>query len=387
MGKIFVTTEELTAVADEIRAKGGTSAPLEWPAGYIAAVENISGGTDRGVPYLAFWCDGAFAFRTQGGGLAWDGRMEYSTDLVTWETWDGTAISSAVCGTRHLIALRGIGNTMVGYGTAGMAFLALTTTPAGMIDCEGDVDNLLDYQVTQAGGYPARQSYWAYCLFMNWAKLRTAPDLGSVVLSKNCYVGMFQGCTRLTTAPALPATTLAESCYTSMFSGCTSLTTAPELPATGLADYCYFRMFYNCTSLTTAPTLPATTLANNCYSNMFYGCTSLTTAPALPAMTIAGYCYANMFYGCTSLTDVPALPATTLEKNCYAYMFYNCRRLSVSTAQDESHPYAWRIPTAGTGVSAQGWSQNMLANTAGPFIGSPAIDTTYYTTNPPVTAA
>lgn len=35
---------DLTAVADAIREKGGTSAALSWPQGYVAAIGAISGG-------------------------------------------------------------------------------------------------------------------------------------------------------------------------------------------------------------------------------------------------------------------------------------------------------------------------------------------------------
>lgn len=36
----------LTAIADAIRAKGGTSAALTYPDGFIDAIENISGGVE-----------------------------------------------------------------------------------------------------------------------------------------------------------------------------------------------------------------------------------------------------------------------------------------------------------------------------------------------------
>ena len=35
------TSTELTAVADAIRAKGGTSAALEWPSGYVQAIAGL----------------------------------------------------------------------------------------------------------------------------------------------------------------------------------------------------------------------------------------------------------------------------------------------------------------------------------------------------------
>ena len=149
-------------------------------------------------------------------------------------------------------------------------------------------------------------------------------------LVRECYNGMFHGCTALITSPELPATILAPGCYSSMFASCISLTTAPVLPATTLTQYCYQGMFQNCISLTNAPELPATTLADSCYMAMFYHCTSLTTAPnILPATTLAGACYQEMFSGCILLTKAPELPAITLEEGgCYNYMFGNCSRLN-----------------------------------------------------------
>lgn len=47
MAEYLVQGESITAVADAIREKGGTTAPLSFPAGMAAAVRNIqSGGGD-----------------------------------------------------------------------------------------------------------------------------------------------------------------------------------------------------------------------------------------------------------------------------------------------------------------------------------------------------
>lgn len=47
MAEFLVQGESLTAVADAIREKGGTTAPLSFPAGMAKAVRNIqSGGGD-----------------------------------------------------------------------------------------------------------------------------------------------------------------------------------------------------------------------------------------------------------------------------------------------------------------------------------------------------
>lgn len=46
MAEFLVQGESITAVADAIREKGGTTAPLSFPAGMAAAVRNIQSGAD-----------------------------------------------------------------------------------------------------------------------------------------------------------------------------------------------------------------------------------------------------------------------------------------------------------------------------------------------------
>ena len=193
------------------------------------------------IPCLSFIGNEDFTLKTANTSKNWGGTLEYSTDLSTWNTWDGTEISSA----GSSLYLRGTGNTKITGDSDSYRFV-FTGTDALKIVCEGNIENLLDYETVSAGGHPIMADY--------------------------CYNSMFSGCTSLTTAPELPATTLTAGCYGGMFSGCTSLTTAPALPATTLAILCYNSMFYSCTSLTTAPALPATTLADYCYFGMFYSC-------------------------------------------------------------------------------------------------------------------
>ena len=298
-------------------------------------------------PYLSFIGNEDFTLKTNNTIKTWDGTLEYSTDISTWNTWDGTEISSA----DSKLYLRGTGNTKITGNSANYRFV-FNGTSALKIACRGNIENLLDYETVSAGGHPTMANY--------------------------CYYFMFNGCTSLTSAPALPATTLAEYCYSSMFYGCTSLTTAPELPATTLYNNCYSSMFYGCTSLTTAPELPAITLANSCYNAMFRGCTALTTAPELPATMLAENCYKYMFQGCTSLTTAPALPATTLANYCYQNMFNGCTKIKLSTAQTGEYQTAYRIPKSGTGTTATYALSNMFTNTGGTFTGTPKINTTYY---------
>ena len=173
-----------------------------------------------------------------------------------------------------------------------------TGTDSLKIACEGNIENLLDYETVSSGGHPTMADY--------------------------CYRGMFYGCTSLTSAPTLPATTLADYCYEGMFKDCTALTTAPELPATTLTQSCYYDMFYGCTSLTSAPELPATTLAPSCYYEMFYGCTKIKlsttqtgeyqTAYRIPKSgtgTTASSALSNMFRNTGgSFTRTPSINTT-----------------------------------------------------------------------------
>ena len=301
-------------------------------------------------PYLSFIGNEDFTLRTYKSSKNWDGTLEYSTDKTTWNTWNGTGISSV----NSKLYLRGTGNTRITGNSSNYRFV-FTGTDALRISCEGNIENLLDYETVSAGGHPT--------------------------MAENCYNSMFYGCTSLTTSPELPATTLASGCYNAMFGDCTALTTAPALPATTLANYCYSYMFYGCAALTTAPALPATTLVANCYENMFFGCAALTTAPALPATTLADYCYSTMFGDCTALTTAPALPATTLVANCYGGMFWGCTSIKLSTTRTGEYQTAYRIPKSGTGTTATDALMDMFADTGGTFTGIPEINTTYYTSN------
>ena len=170
------------------------------------------------LPYLSFIGNEDFTLKTYNTAKNWDGTLEYSTDTSTWNTWNGTEISSA----GHNLYLRGTGNTRITGNSANYRFI-FTGTSALKIVCEGNIENLLDYETVNAGDHPT--------------------------MGNDCYSYMFWSCTALTTAPELPATTLATYCYSYMFCGCTSLTTAPSLPATTLGEGCYENMFRSCINI------------------------------------------------------------------------------------------------------------------------------------------
>ena len=189
---------------------------------------------------LEFVSDNSFTMNTT---KLWDGTLTYNNGNG-WTIWDGSQISSGNISGRQRIYFRGSNNTYI-MGTNGSGSNGWKIT-GSTVECNGNIECLLDYQKVAAGEHP---------------------EMGS-------------------------------RCYIYMFYGCSSLTTAPELPATTLAQYCYSNMFNNCSSLIIAPALPATTLAVSCYRGMFYGCFRLRKIPALPAHILPDYCYYGMFKEC-----------------------------------------------------------------------------------------
>ena len=374
MAETYSTLAALfTDIADAIREQTGATATIvadDFPD----VIRNIL----QVKSYLTFSSPSSFTLAVNDTTKHWDGTLEYSTDMSTWSTWDGTTtLSSATSGSDNVLYLRGTGNTVI-TGNNNSYKWVLT---GSNIACTGNIENLLDYATVESGNHPTMANYCYRYMFRDCTSLTRAPALSATTLSTYCYSNMFQGCTGLTQAPALPATTLADDCYNDMFYSCTSLTQAPALPATTLKNYCYQSMFRACTSLTQAPALPATTLADYCYNDMFYSCTSLTQAPALPATTLKNYCYQGMFYDCTSLTQVPALSATKLKNYCYRYMFENCTSLKLSSTQTDEYTQEYRIPSSGTGTTATNALTYMFISTGGTFTGTPAINTTYYLSN------
>ena len=149
----------------------------------------------------------------------WDGTIEYNNGNGNgWTTWSGGQISSNAIDGRQRIYFRGSRNTVIrGQNATETNSWKIT---GSNVECNGNIEYLLDYQKVAAGQHPE--------------------------MGKYCYREMFTNCSSLITSPELPAITLVYGCYQSMFKNCSSLTIASVLPATTLANYCYAFMFYGC---------------------------------------------------------------------------------------------------------------------------------------------
>lgn len=330
--------------------------------------------------YLTFSSPDTFTLKVDDKG--WDGIIEYSIDTMVWNVWDGTEISSAINGNKYRLYLRGIGNSGITKSLSkSCSFKFDVPSTQSYIKCDGNIENLLDYETVKNNEHPVMSDMCYGYLFAE-SPLLTPPKLPANTLTVNCYRSMFEGCTKLSVAPDLPSTTLADCCYDSMFNGCTNLCVAPKLPATILASHCYYSMFRN-TGLVEAPNLPSTNVENynQCYSYMFAGCQQLVKAPIVSITTICPNCCIGMFSGCTSLTSIPELNSTTLKYECYASMFYGCTSIKLSTIQTEEYTIPYQIPYSGTGIIAANSLYNMFTNTGGTFTGTPEINITYYLSN------
>ncbi len=274
-------TDEISIPKD---AKDGdviTDGTVEWTLEATIVDDEESGSSGKpGTPFppscLSFIEENKepFTLKTSNNKKNWDGTLEYSTDAINWSEWSGAEISSSDDGKLYL---RGTGNTEI----SSLSGEKIVLTNNRRIQCQGNIENLLDYETVKAGKHPK--------------------------MGGGCYVCMFQNCTSLTSAPELPATTLIGFCYSGMFIGCTNLTAAPELPATTLANQCYSNMFSDCTNLTSAPScLPATTLAGYCYTSMFKNCSKLTGKIHCPAST------ASNDYRLDANAEIPANTATVV---------------------------------------------------------------------------
>ena len=77
----------------------------------------------------------------------------------------------------------------------------------------------------------------------------------------------------------------------------------------------------------------------------------------------------------------PELPSTTLASGCYSNMLKGCTKIKLSTTKIGSYQTPYRVPKTGTGVTATGALTDMFVGTGGTFVGTPTINTTYYTEN------
>ena len=173
---------------------------------------------------LTFSSAEPFIIETASDSKTWDGTLYYSTDTKRWTEWDGTiAAVSAEHSGEYRIYMCGKGNTVITGTEAYRNWQLIGSQGNKVIHCNGNIETLLDYATVASRKHPAMADNCFDSLFLNCARLATAPEMPATELTESCYFMAFANCTNLETVPQLPAVTLAKNCYAYMFEGCTGI--------------------------------------------------------------------------------------------------------------------------------------------------------------------
>ena len=176
---------------------------------------SYTSGPNPSVNYaVKFSNDGSFVVGAKNP--QWNGTLEYSVDDGdSWTTWSGNQINGNA---ETPIYMRGIGNTKLSINGVDNSWIFTGKY------CEGNIENLLNYQTVMQGGHPTMGQNCCDSMFHDCINMLTTPDLSQANLASYCYYTMFKGCTSLVSVCTLPVPNLDYSnCYSWMFEGCTSL--------------------------------------------------------------------------------------------------------------------------------------------------------------------
>jgi len=94
MTDYIATDTELTAVADAIRSKGGTSASLEWPSGFSSAIAAIPTSGDVPTGTISITANGTYNVAQYASADVSVGAAGSTSDPIRFFDYDGTLVAS-----------------------------------------------------------------------------------------------------------------------------------------------------------------------------------------------------------------------------------------------------------------------------------------------------
>ena len=281
--KSIVSNSKLTAIANAIRSKTGTTASLTLDA-MVSEIANISTGTSP-----------SDATATPDDILL--GKTAYVNGKKitgTIETYDGT--NDGVIADRFKKLLdntKSCANLFYGY-------------------TDTSVDDLISYSDTENVTNMSN-------MFFNCVNLQTIPELNtSKVTNMN---SMFFNCYKLQTVPQLNTSNVTT--MNNMFYGCKTIQTIPQLDTSNVTNM--GQMFFDCSKLQTIPNLDTSNVI--AMDNMFRGCSTLHTVPQLDTSNATKIYF--MFRYCYKLQtiDITSMDKITSTSNS-SYMCHNCSSLT-----------------------------------------------------------
>lgn len=438
MSMYVVDSEDLVNIADVIRAKGGTSANLEFPNGFVSAVRNLSDkdhtfdvptipgtytydGTAQTPTVTGFYSD----FMTESGDTSETNAGSYSITFALKDTencqWrDGTTENKTVAWSIAKAALpkptisadnlaldadnltKTFTVSRLGDGTITAtssdptkvtASVSGDTVTVTLVDPTAIGDSV-DITITVAEGtnYLAYTASDVVCAI----SIIDAVPQGYIVFESEDGTSITVGKNGGKTWDGMVEYSTDGSNW-SEWDGVSSIT-GSQVYLRGIGNTVFI------TSPTNRLTLSGTNIACRgridalldytetsqgnfpqmnikAFCGAFYSCTELVTPPAFPSLALASGCYQNVLNSCSKLRKIPVFPATRLAAQCYQYAFYACPSIKLSTVQDSVYKYEYRIPPEGTGTMDSNALGGMFEGTGGSFAGTPTINTTYYTSN------
>lgn len=304
MAKGLVSDTNLTAIANAIRSKNGSS-DRYTPSTMAQAISDIPTSQVDQTTALQYMLNN----KTDYTGIA--AGLTTLTELPTFTQPAGvTNFDGAFSGCSSITA----------SGIAGMNMSSGTNFSNTFRDCTSltSLPNGLDLALAKSSDGT----------FYGCTGLTGELTFGKGSSSLTSRANMFYGCSGITTV------TFASGAYgfgnmDNMFDGCTNLR---ELSLTSPSYYTYDSngsrayTFRGCTNLTTVPAAVFNSSVRSYYGT-FYGCTALTSLSNVNLSGAVNVSY--MFYRCTALTSVTLSPGGR-SKICgdFGRMFSGCTNLT-----------------------------------------------------------
>lgn len=202
---------------------------------------------------VEFSADESFTMEAAGGTSRWDGKMFWSTNLMTWTEWNAAnAIQSQLFEGKYKVFIRGEGNTVAtGNGTGSDNGAWHFSAP---VTAKGILDTVLDWRKVLLGE-PIAYGSETYTTLFAYKAASTAgiKDASELILRGANQLLMYNVAFKynqsLVNPPRLPTENLGTSCYRQMFQGCTSLEKIHKLPTLTIPETAYQGMYRECTKI------------------------------------------------------------------------------------------------------------------------------------------
>ena len=359
MAEYLVQDTSLTAVADAIRSKGGTSEALAFPAGFVSAIEAIEAGGGGEVTPPTTPTDGktrVYIHLEHGRTSPMLGVCPNGTVTVDWgdgtepDTLTGTSTTAVKWTPTHeytapgdyVIALT-VEGTMGFYGNYGEnQYSGILRYASGADTRNRAYQNAVQKVdigegVTSISGSAFQSCYSLASVtipesvaFIGNGALADCSSLASITIPESVTsIGSYA----FNSCPSLASITIPErvaSIGNYAFNNCPSLAsvTIPE-GVTSIGN----SAFYYCYSLASITIPESVTSIGNSAFNYCYSLASITIPEGVTSIGEYAFqnCYGMRYYDFTVCTSVPALPNT----NAFSGIPSDCQMLIPAALYDE----------------------------------------------------